>query len=74
MRDPTRIDKFCTKLASYWKSVPDWRFGQLILNVWGQQKKIRDPFFIEDDEMAQLFDQCFETWVPHAAKNTGDAQ
>lgn len=43
MRDPKRIDKFCQRLAVLWKIVPDWRFGQLIVNVLGSMD--RDPFF-----------------------------
>ena len=33
MRNPNRIDEFCTRLAACWHKVPDWRFGQLISNV-----------------------------------------
>ena len=53
MRDPTRIDKFCDALKELWKSVPDWRFGQLMCNFLGSvyvETKL-DVFFIEDDEM-----------------------
>ena len=57
MRNPERIDKFCSKLAEYWKEVPDWRFGQLICNVLGTCK--RDPFFYEEDEMLKIFEDYF---------------
>lgn len=57
MRNPERIDKFCSKLAEYWKEVPDWRFGQLICNVLGTCK--RDPFFYEEDEMLKTFEDYF---------------
>lgn len=43
MRDPKRIDEFCEKLKEQWKRVPDWRFGQLVVNCLGQ-----DPFYVED--------------------------
>ena len=33
MRDPERIDPFLEKLGAFWKTVPDWRFGQLIMNL-----------------------------------------
>ena len=49
MRDPARIYKFCNKLAECWSKVPDWRFGQLICNVWGEELNGMDPFFPEDD-------------------------
>lgn len=57
MRKPERIDKFCSKLAEYWKLVPDWRFGQLICNVFGTCKW--DPFFYEEDEMLKVFEEFF---------------
>ena len=57
MRNPERIDKFCSKLAKYWKEVPDWRFGQLICNVLGTCT--RDPFFYEEDEMLKVFEDYF---------------
>ena len=49
MRDPKRIRRFCSRLATAWECVPDWRFGQLMVNVFRSMK--RDPFFPEDDEM-----------------------
>lgn len=57
MRNPKRIDDFCSKLAEYWKLVPDWRFGQLICNVLGTCN--RDPFFYEEDEMLKVFEEFF---------------
>ena len=49
MRDPKRIKEFCDQLAEVWEqNYPDWRFGQLISNVYG----IQEPscfFFGEDD-------------------------
>lgn len=49
-RDPNRIYKFCNQLANLWVTYcPDWRFCQLIHNVfysqWGN-----DPFYLEEDE------------------------
>lgn len=45
MRDPNRIDKFCAELAELWKNnCSDWRFGQLVTNVYGYHSN-RDPFF-----------------------------
>lgn len=53
MRNPNRIDEFCSRLAAAWKKqVPDWRFGQLIMNLPYE----RDPFFIEDGEMIQFIE------------------
>lgn len=61
MRDINRIDKFCNELAEVWKKVPDWRFGQLMLNVLGEmQSEGRDPFFPEEDEMIEYFRNYFK--------------
>ena len=58
MRNPDRIDDFCMQLAKIWKdNVPDWRFGQLICNVWGTINT--DPFFPEEDEMIKIFENYF---------------
>ena len=58
MRDINRIDNFCNELAKYWKKVPDWRFGQFIMNIFGTCDK--DPFFYEEEEMLELFKNFFE--------------
>ena len=35
MRDPNRIEPFLQELGKIWKEeCPDWRFGQLIFNVF----------------------------------------
>ena len=54
MRDPKRIDKFCSQLADIWKKVPDWRFGQLMYNFICETG---DPFHWEEEEfLAKLRD------------------
>ena len=55
MRDEERIDVFCEKLRQYWHKVPDWRFGQLVANVLGE-----DPFYIEDDRAEEAFRVFFK--------------
>ena len=55
MRDPKRIQKFCNQLAEIWSKVPDWRFGQLVVNVLG-----RDAFYIEDDRAMKCFEIYFD--------------
>lgn len=58
MRKIERIDKFCKELAEIWKTnVPDWRFGQLMVNVLNSMPK--DPFFPEEDEMLEYFKNYF---------------
>lgn len=58
MRDPKRIYEFCNKLATIWATeCPDWRFGQLICNVFGA--KGADPWYLEEDEMIKWFEDYF---------------
>lgn len=57
MRDPKRIQKFCSRLARAWETVPDWRFGQFIVNVFSELSI--DPFFPEDDEMIEFIEKYF---------------
>lgn len=58
MRDAYRLDKFYDELKEiHKKHFPDWRFGQMIVNVlvsW-HTKTGRDIFFLEEDEMIQIF-------------------
>lgn len=60
MRNPKRISKFCNELAKIWEiNCPDWRFGQLICNVFGELACEIDPFFPEDDRMIEFFRNYF---------------
>ena len=54
MRDPSRINIFCGRLAAIWQKVPDWRFGQLIFNAIRELD--RDPFYMEDEEMIEYLE------------------
>lgn len=57
MRNPDRIDEFCTRLAAAWHKLPDWRFGQLMLNCLGDMAGSgRDPFFPEETEMIEYIE------------------
>ena len=60
MRDPKRIREFCNLLATAWERVPDWRFGQLMMNCLGEMAGAgKDPFFPEDDKMIEFIeDYC----------------
>lgn len=53
MRDPKRIDEFCDAFKEMWHRVPDWRFGQLISNFFGDviDKSDKDLWFMEEPEM-----------------------
>lgn len=62
MRNPKRIDEFCSQLAEYWHLVPDWRFGQLIYNVLTEELNGRDMFFLEENKMLECFEHFFEPY------------
>jgi hypothetical protein len=53
MRNPDRIDEFCEWLRFLWHKCPDWRFGQLVSNVYGIEENPRF-FYMEDDEAMKL--------------------
>lgn len=58
MRNPERIKEFCNELAEIWETnVPQWRFGQLICNVFGTLNE--NPFFPEEDRMIKIFKDYF---------------
>lgn len=61
MRDTSRIRKFCNELSNIWETeCPDWRFGQLIENIFRIQKNMgEDPFFFEEDRMMLAIKQYF---------------
>lgn len=58
MRNPDRIDPFLERLGKVWKKVPNWRFGQLMVNIFRSMD--RDPFFPEDDEMIDFIEKDFK--------------
>ena len=58
MRNMGRIPRMMEIIESYWIKVPDWRFGQLIENIKTFSEK-PDLFYVEDDEMIELFDEFF---------------
>lgn len=57
MRDPNRIDKFCDELKTLWHQVPDWRFGQLIVNIitaYSNKHNDIDSFYVEDADFMKF--------------------
>jgi len=59
MRDPQRIDRILRKLQKIWKANPDWRLGQLVVNL----TKEADPFYVEDDQLENLLDVTIHTEI-----------
>lgn len=59
MRDPHRIDPFLQDLGIIWKNCcPDWRFGQLIENVFGEMDYV--PFMLEEPRMIEEIGKYFK--------------
>lgn len=56
-RSIDRIDGYLSRLGAIWKSVPDWRFGQLMCNLLGSAGV--DPFFPEDDVLFDAMEKSF---------------
>lgn len=58
MRDPNRLDSFYENLKAIHKNyIPDWRFGQFILNFisWYYNKYKTDIFYLEEDKIIKEF-------------------
>lgn len=53
LRDPGRIPEVLDALAKLWNKYPDWRFGQLISNVFAVLDE--DVFYTEDDDWERIF-------------------
>lgn len=52
-RDEGRISEVLSKIETVWKQFPDFRLGQLLLNVCGP----KDLFTIEDEELMKCFER-----------------
>lgn len=61
MRSPDRLDEFYDRLKAIHKEyVPDWRFGQFMMNILGEMSSSgRDPFFPEEKEMIEFIEAYF---------------
>lgn len=59
MRNKNRIDPFLNQIGKLWKeNCPDWRFGQLIENVFGSSEYL--IWFVEERTMLDIFKKYFE--------------
>jgi hypothetical protein len=59
MRNPNRIDPFLNQIGKLWKeNCPDWRFGQLIENVFCDSEYL--TWFVEEKTMLDIFKRYFK--------------
>lgn len=61
MRDPRRIAIFMNRLTEVWMANPDWRFGQLIVNILRagietgvHELTINQLFYVEDEAFSRF--------------------
>lgn len=61
-RDINRIDPFLQELGTIWKEqCPDWRFGQLMFNVYRVMLTHNtDLFYMEEDELLDYIRDMFD--------------
>jgi len=61
-RDAGRIQLFCDKLARAWEKLPDWRFGQLMVNLMREYEVEhgRDIIFLKEEEMMEVIEAYCE--------------
>ena len=57
-RDIRRIQPFCDRLAKAWERLPDWRFGQLMINLLRnyEAEHGHDFFYLEEDQMIEVIE------------------
>lgn len=56
MRDPNRLHKFYDELKRiHMEYVPDWRFGQMINNIFGTT----DIFYMEEEDVLRKVKEYF---------------
>ena len=60
MRDPKRIDRILSKLATYWKQNPDLRLAQVVSNCCAAQNAglPKNLFYFEDTELEKELERA----------------
>ena len=57
MRDKNRIKPTLEKIEKVWLANPDFRFGQLVMNIIRPEDPNQKIFYIEDDEFLKKLDE-----------------
>lgn len=66
MRDKRRINRIMFKVNRLWRMQPDWRFGQLVDNVWVEDeggvssREVDLLFELEDDRFEAGLDNLLQ--------------
>ena len=64
MRDINRIAVYMERLKEQWERVPDWRFGQFMVNILGPamvKANCEDLFMIEDEELFKAIQETMDS-------------
>lgn len=61
MRDPNRIECIIDLLKQMWEEAPDWRLGQLLINL---TYKDEDLYYLEDDKL----EERLKSWLRIVSK------
>lgn len=57
MREINRIERILAEIRKIWYTFPDWRLMQILCNVI---KSNSDSFYLEDEELEELFKKFIE--------------
>ena len=66
MRNPERILAILDALQEVWEKHPDWRFGQLLINVANRPEPCPRLFNLEDDLLLELLQEMSKS---HGSKS-----
>ena len=56
MRNPKRIKRICKLFEKIWEKLPDWRFCQLYVNMFGRG----DNFYVEDKDIERVLQSWYK--------------
>ena len=64
MRDPERINVILHRLGEAWKRNPDYRLGQLLVNVVRPSEPCPQIFYFEDTELLERLEAVTSEQTP----------
>jgi len=77
MRNPERLNSFYETLKSIHKdALPDWRFGQMMLNFfgWFEATKKTDVFYLEEGDFLTAFGEFITAVTGRASAPAPDTK